>query len=529
MKQQKDYFEKRFDYLPWSQMPTGELEDQAIWQKELGEAYDIVVGPQSYISRNAHIYGISSIRAGQHTLICADALLRDLTLTAGDHCTVNTFACLQGKLTLGSGVRIAPGAKLIGVNHGFQDIDRPIYQQPHTYVGITVGDDVWIGANAVIVDGVTIGAHAIIAAGAVVTHDVAPYAMVGGVPAKLIRSRKADAGSKGDIHSDSLRGKLSRFGALVRSEWQQVLNTKQYKMGESIIYKNTSTDEPTIRAWCDATEIAAMFDGLPPLCSDKNELIQKLQNMQKNQIDYDVLTVGYSLEVLGAKPRFPYDDVDRLDADVLAEHLDALPWQTSAWLSGSVIDHLGTALYLNKKYFTSKNTGHALFGWLYVHADPATGMWGSPDGADFLQPVNGFYRLTRGTFAQFGMPLPYPERSIDTILAHAKNPKYFRENLGNACHVLDVIHPLWLCSKQTNYRRLEGEAWARNQIERVLARWQPGRGFSFELETEYEAGLQGTEMWLSILYLLADYIGLSDALGYQPHGVHRSAVAYPLH
>jgi len=54
---------------------------------------------------------------------------------------------------------------------------------------IEIGNDVWIGANAIIVDGIKIGDGAIVAAGAVVTKDVPPYAIVGGVPAKIIRYR----------------------------------------------------------------------------------------------------------------------------------------------------------------------------------------------------------------------------------------------------------------------------------------------------------------------------------------------------
>jgi hypothetical protein len=60
----------------------------------------------------------------------------------------------------------------------------------------------------------------------------------------------------------------------------------------------------------------------------------------------------------------------------------------------------------------------------------------------------------------------------------------------------------------------------------VLGRWREGRGFSFELETLHPAGLQGAEMWLSVLYLLADACGLSAALGYRPQGVHRLEPAW---
>jgi len=57
------------------------------------------------------------------------------------------------------------------------------------FENITIGNDVWIGTNVIIVDGVTIGDGAIIAAGTVVTKDVLPYAIVGGIPAKIIRYR----------------------------------------------------------------------------------------------------------------------------------------------------------------------------------------------------------------------------------------------------------------------------------------------------------------------------------------------------
>lgn len=64
--------------------------------------------------------------------------------------------------------------------------DREYFQE---YASITIGNDVWIGANVTIMDGITIGNGAIVAAGAVVTKDIPPYAIVGGVPAKLIRYR----------------------------------------------------------------------------------------------------------------------------------------------------------------------------------------------------------------------------------------------------------------------------------------------------------------------------------------------------
>ncbi|HOO26508.1 MAG TPA: DapH/DapD/GlmU-related protein [Clostridiales bacterium] len=76
------------------------------------------------------------------------------------------------------------------VAHSYTDPDTPIVDQPTDQRKITIEDNVWIGANAVITPGITIGTGSIIGAGAVVTKDVEPYSVMGGVPAKLIRKRK---------------------------------------------------------------------------------------------------------------------------------------------------------------------------------------------------------------------------------------------------------------------------------------------------------------------------------------------------
>lgn len=80
---------------------------------------------------------------------------------------------------------VAP--KYTGCTDRMLDISDTVKPAP------TLGNDVWIGVNAIVLEGVSIGDGAVIAAGAVVTRDVAPYAVVGGVPAKLIRYRFSDA------------------------------------------------------------------------------------------------------------------------------------------------------------------------------------------------------------------------------------------------------------------------------------------------------------------------------------------------
>ncbi len=68
--------------------------------------------------------------------------------------------------------------------------DRPIRAQPVRSRGITVGEDVWMGANAGVTDGVEIGPHAVVGMGAVVTRDVPAWAIVGGAPARIIGDRR---------------------------------------------------------------------------------------------------------------------------------------------------------------------------------------------------------------------------------------------------------------------------------------------------------------------------------------------------
>jgi acetyltransferase-like isoleucine patch superfamily enzyme len=110
----------------------------------------------------------------------------------GDHCSVNPFCVLYGHggLTIGNNVRIATCTVIIPANHVFSDLDIPIHKQGTTALGIVIEDNVWIGANVTILDGVRIGRGAVIGAGAVVTKDVDPLHVVGGVPACTIKVRR---------------------------------------------------------------------------------------------------------------------------------------------------------------------------------------------------------------------------------------------------------------------------------------------------------------------------------------------------
>jgi hypothetical protein len=237
---------------------------------------------------------------------------------------------------------------------------------------------------------------------------------------------------------------------------------------------------------------------------------------------YNTMIVNYALECLGSNLARPVTNAAQVTAAGLRKHLNqGLPWATQAWHAGDWVDCYASSLLPNVKYFGAKPPLDALFTWLDGHCDPQSGLWGSwTEESRWLHPVNGFYRLTRGTYAQYGRALPYPERSIDTILLHATDKAFFADGKDNACNVLDVVHPLWLCLRQTNHRRAEVEAWVGKRLPAVLRRWKAERGFDFVVAGA-KPSLQGTEMWLSIIYLMADLLGCAEALGYQPRGVHR--------
>ena len=116
---------------------------------------------------------------------CINNAVGDVTI--GDYSRIGIHCTVIGPVCIGHHVNLAQGITVTALNHNFNDTNRRIDEQGVTTKPVVIGDDVWIGANAVILPGVSIGSHAVIAAGAVVTSDVEDYTVVGGVPAKVIK------------------------------------------------------------------------------------------------------------------------------------------------------------------------------------------------------------------------------------------------------------------------------------------------------------------------------------------------------
>ncbi len=113
-------------------------------------------------------------------------------ITLGDSVFVGDFSSINANdatITIGNNVAIGPMTLIQGANHNFDRLDIPIVQQGHKASFVTIDDNVWIAAHCTILPGVHIHTGAVVGAGAVVNKDVPSNAIVGGVPAKVLRYR----------------------------------------------------------------------------------------------------------------------------------------------------------------------------------------------------------------------------------------------------------------------------------------------------------------------------------------------------
>jgi acetyltransferase-like isoleucine patch superfamily enzyme len=159
----------------------------------------IEIGSGTIVMHGAvlHVYNFrnlphSRIRIGRDSLIGEYSVIRG-----------------QGGVSIGDRVYTSPFTQIIAVNHVFDDPDRPFIEQGITAQGIIIEDDVWLGSGVIITDGVRVGKGAVVAAGAVVTKDVPPHTVVGGVPAQPIKAIDGSISSPNRVIYHSLKDEIS--------------------------------------------------------------------------------------------------------------------------------------------------------------------------------------------------------------------------------------------------------------------------------------------------------------------------------
>ena len=152
---------------------------------------NVRVDPTTWVARKAILRctGGGEVRIGKYCEIHDFAMLDAFggSVYLGDYCSLNPFAILYGHggTRVGNGVRIAAHAVVIPANHNF-GTTAPLHEAGVTAKGITIEDEVWLGAGVRILDGVTIGHHSVVGAGAVVTRSIPSSCTAVGVPARAI-------------------------------------------------------------------------------------------------------------------------------------------------------------------------------------------------------------------------------------------------------------------------------------------------------------------------------------------------------
>jgi len=122
---------------------------------------------------------------------------KDGDITLGDHSNLG-FHCeiFSGStVTVGAHALFAAQVYLVGGGHAFEASDAAVIEQPRTSHGILLGENVWLGTGAKVLDGVRIGKDVVVGAGAVVNADLPDGAIAAGVPARVLRSRGDKAGT----------------------------------------------------------------------------------------------------------------------------------------------------------------------------------------------------------------------------------------------------------------------------------------------------------------------------------------------
>lgn len=167
-------------------------------KKKIACGRGVTIGDYTYIdalSRGGIELG-NNVSLGRNCIIECTGVIRELgeklVIEDGVGIAANAFIAVRGNVHIGKNCIFGPNVRIHAENHNFEDIETPIRLQGATRKGVNIGEDCWIGSGATILDGVNIGDHCIVGAGAVVTKDVPDYAIVGGVPAKVIKLRKED-------------------------------------------------------------------------------------------------------------------------------------------------------------------------------------------------------------------------------------------------------------------------------------------------------------------------------------------------
>jgi len=187
---ERQYDRHARNVMPWLPRDAATDREQEIIREVLEKKAGAHFGKGCFVAPDANVY-TDIFYLGERSWVASGAIIRG-NVRVGADCSINSYAHIAGRVTIGNGCRIASLASIYGFNHGISRTDIYMMGQGITSIGVTLKEDVWVGAGAIIVDGVEIGAHSIVAAGAVVTKSFGDFNVIGGNPARTLHVRTAE-------------------------------------------------------------------------------------------------------------------------------------------------------------------------------------------------------------------------------------------------------------------------------------------------------------------------------------------------
>ncbi len=166
------------------------------WWIRLFMCFYIKKGKNCVIYRTVRkdIVPFNSFSLGMNSVIEDYTVLNNAVgeIIIGHECRVGIGNTIIGPVHIGNTVNLAQNITISGLNHNFNDVNTTIIEQGVSTSPIIINDDVWIGANSVVLAGVTIGKHSVVGAGSVVTKNIPSYSVAVGNPARVIKQYDFD-------------------------------------------------------------------------------------------------------------------------------------------------------------------------------------------------------------------------------------------------------------------------------------------------------------------------------------------------
>ncbi len=174
----------------WMMIPSGQHKPR-LWVKWMVNPFKHKKGKGSIIRNRTRtdVFPYNKFELGERSVIEDFSTINNGVgdVIIGDRTIIGIGNVIIGPVSIGNDVMFAQNIVVSGLNHGYEDVSLPPSVQKETTAQITIGDNVWIGANAVVTAGVNIGKHVVIGGGSVVTKNIPDYSVAVGNPAKVIK------------------------------------------------------------------------------------------------------------------------------------------------------------------------------------------------------------------------------------------------------------------------------------------------------------------------------------------------------